>query len=636
LVLQSALILLPVATLSAIALYSLRQDKAAILQDARDRALAIAPDIARRMGARVQEILAGQLELQGVIANGQVESPPDSAAPPAPPDWPDLLTAEQAQLWRAALEAVFQRQDAEAGRKALTQFLRASTAPAARANAEFALLSLDAGRIPPAELARRYVDLARRFPRIVTDSGAPLPAIALLAALRAAGARQAPEGFVPQLARHVHESPSFLSAQLLDEAGKIPGPYASAEVRKIREEWSVQQTIVEALRALLRAPPPAGAALETWVHTSSGRFLALATPTANGWQVTLLPALPLQNAFRQALSGTQPLIPPHTALSVQLAGERWGIGAGMPRQAGLVPLAGATGNLAIRTPRPFTLEIQGDEATLYASYRTRRWQMVALILSAAAASLAGLLSFWRGLERQVRLGEMQSNFVSSVSHELRAPIGAVRLMAESLERDKVPDPARQKEYFRLIAQECRRLSSLVENVLDFSRLDSGRKQYSFQPVDLLPLLRQALDLMQPFADERRIRLALVPPVDGAAALKPCWDGHAIEQSLVNLLDNAIKHSPDEATVKLEVEPIDAGIRLWVADSGAGIPREEQSRIFDLFYRRGSELRRETKGAGIGLSIVKHVVEAHGGRVLVESAVGRGSRFGLELPLAERS
>jgi two-component system phosphate regulon sensor histidine kinase PhoR len=139
--------------------------------------------------------------------------------------------------------------------------------------------------------------------------------------------------------------------------------------------------------------------------------------------------------------------------------------------------------------------------------------------------------------------------------------------------------------------------------------------------------------MAPCAAERQVSLKLAGPEPGAPELEPCWDGQAIEQSLVNLLDNAIKHSPAGAEVNVRIESANGGpVRLWVEDSGPGIPKEEQSRIFDLFYRRGSELRRETQGVGIGLSIVKHVAEAHGGRVLVESAPGSGSRFALELPL----
>ena len=260
------------------------------------------------------------------------------------------------------------------------------------------------------------------------------------------------------------------------------------------------------------------------------------------------------------------------------------------------------------------------------------WLTAGLILSAAAAAMAGLASLWRNSRRQALLSEMKSNFVSSVSHELRAPIAAVRLMAESLDRGKIADEAKQKDYFRLIVQECRRLSALVENVLDFSRIDQGRKQYSFEPTGVVALVRQAVALMEPCAAERQVSLKLAEPPPGAADLRPCWDEHAVEQSLVNLLDNAIKHSPAGTEVRVAIELVEpATVRLWVEDRGEGIPKEEQCRIFDLFYRHGSELRRETQGAGIGLSIVKHVAEAHGGRVFVYSAPGQGSQFVLELP-----
>jgi len=138
-------------------------------------------------------------------------------------------------------------------------------------------------------------------------------------------------------------------------------------------------------------------------------------------------------------------------------------------------------------------------------------------------------------------------------------------------------------------------------------------------------------LMGPGAAERQIGLTLLDPPAEFETLQPAWDAEAVEQSLVNLIDNAVKHSAAGAEVRVEVELLPAAVRVWVIDQGPGIPANEHTKIFDLFYRYGSELRRETEGTGIGLSIVKHVAEAHGGRVLVESAVGQGSRFGLELP-----
>jgi signal transduction histidine kinase len=224
-----------------------------------------------------------------------------------------------------------------------------------------------------------------------------------------------------------------------------------------------------------------------------------------------------------------------------------------------------------------------------------------------------------------------------VSHELRAPIAAVQLMTESLEHGRITGAAKQRDYYHLIVQECRRLSVLVENVLDLSRIDRGSKQYRFEPVDVAALLRRTVALMEPIAREREVDIAMIEPEGDAAVQRPLWDDHAVEQTLVNLLDNAIKHSPAGSCVKAGIEIANAGtIRVWVEDQGEGIPAEAQAEVFELFYRHGrhgTELRRETTGVGIGLSIVKHVAEAHGGRVLVASTVGQGSRFTLELPVS---
>jgi signal transduction histidine kinase len=302
-----------------------------------------------------------------------------------------------------------------------------------------------------------------------------------------------------------------------------------------------------------------------------------------------------------------------------------------------------------------------DPPAFFAIQRRRQWLFSALLLTAAGTCVAACFSARRAFLRQLRLNEMKSNFVSSVSHELRAPIASVRLMAESLEREKVHEPQKQKEYFGFIVQECRRLSSLIENVLDFSRIEQGRKQYDLEPTDLGALVNQTVALMQSYAAEKGVNLVL-----GTSNIQHSTfnielnvDGKAIQQALVNLIDNAIKHSPkgEAVTVGIEVrsakcevrsnQKSDAGnqkpagtalslqpptLNLFVEDHGDGIPPEEHEKIFERFYRRGSELRRETQGVGIGLSIVKHIVEAHGGKVRVRSAVGQGSRFTIELPM----
>jgi signal transduction histidine kinase len=299
-------------------------------------------------------------------------------------------------------------------------------------------------------------------------------------------------------------------------------------------------------------------------------------------------------------------------------------------------------------------------STLYRRQGARTFWFGSLVAVSAAAALIGLLTAWQAFRQQRQLNEMKSNFVSSVSHELRAPIASVRLMAENLEGGKISEPQKQREYFGFIVQECRRLTSLIENVLDFSRIEQGRKQYEFEPTDIAALVQTTVKLMEPNAAEKGVALKLETSnaEHRTSNIEFKMDGRAIQQALVNLIDNAIKHSPKGETVTVGMEarnenvvsdedegrergrekrdkslnPQPSTLNLSVTDNGPGIPPEEHEKIFERFYRRGSELRRETQGVGIGLSIVKHIVEAHGGRVLIESRAGQGSRFTIELPL----
>ncbi len=264
--------------------------------------------------------------------------------------------------------------------------------------------------------------------------------------------------------------------------------------------------------------------------------------------------------------------------------------------------------------------------------RARTFWMACVILASAVAAFAGVISAYRNFQRQLRLSELKSNFVSSVSHELRAPTASILLMAENLDRGKVTEIPRQKEYFSLILQECRRLSSLIEHVLDFSRIESGRKQYEFGDTNLTALVAETLETMRLRAASQGVTLV---PAEHALdrELQATVDGKAIQQALINLVDNAVKHSPKGETVTVGLEQAEDAIEMWVEDHGPGIPESEHEKIFERFYRCGSELRRQTQGVGIGLSIVKHVVEAHGGQVRVRSAEGQGSRFTVRLPLA---
>ncbi|WP_052573227.1 HAMP domain-containing sensor histidine kinase [Haloferula sp. BvORR071] len=298
------------------------------------------------------------------------------------------------------------------------------------------------------------------------------------------------------------------------------------------------------------------------------------------------------------------------------------------------PRSPASPELMAVAPVPFGeglhLEIYlTDPAEVTRSIRLKEAWNLGFVSLASLVSIGGLWLILTTLKRERKLNEMKGQFVASVSHELRAPVASIRLMADALEEGKLA-PETAREFHRLIAREGARLSTLVGNVLDHARIEQGRKVWKMEPTDLSPLVADTLRVMQPLATERKIEL--VSKLDSVEATV---DADAIQQALVNLLDNAIKFSRPCSSVEVELTKSDERriCAIRVKDQGPGVPKEEQDRIFERFYRPGDELRRETQGTGIGLSLVKSIAEAHKGSVTVESEPGKGSSFILQLPLA---
>lgn len=260
----------------------------------------------------------------------------------------------------------------------------------------------------------------------------------------------------------------------------------------------------------------------------------------------------------------------------------------------------------------------------------RRQQHWALGLFGIAIFTCGiaLASIHRTLRRQRQLNEMKSQFVASASHELRAPVASIRLMADALQSQEIA-PEMVTEFHRQIAREGSRLSTLIGNVLDLSRIEQGRKIWKMELSDLAAMAADTIRLMEPLAREKNITLeSELSPVDATA------DAAAIQQALVNLLDNAIKFSPAGTTIITKLATCDDNHnwQLSIHDRGPGIPKVERSRIFERFYRPTDELRRDTQGTGIGLSLVKAAAEAHGGRVMVNTAPGGGNIFRMIVPI----
>ncbi|HXE76520.1 MAG TPA: HAMP domain-containing sensor histidine kinase [Candidatus Xenobia bacterium] len=253
----------------------------------------------------------------------------------------------------------------------------------------------------------------------------------------------------------------------------------------------------------------------------------------------------------------------------------------------------------------------------------------AFILGALSLLMAGgIWLTYHNVTREMALAKLKSDFVSNVSHELRTPLALVRLFAETLEMGRV-NPDKYQEYFRIIRKESERLTALINNILDFSRIEAGKKEYDFRETDMAELVRETLDTYRYQIEDLGFQLE-VQLANDVPRLRV--DREAIARSLLNLVNNAVKYSPKEKYLGVKLWRDNGEVKLEVADRGIGIPRSEQNKVFEKFYRVGDPLVHNTKGSGLGLSLVRHIVQAHGGAVRVESAVGRGSRFTIALPV----
>jgi signal transduction histidine kinase len=253
-----------------------------------------------------------------------------------------------------------------------------------------------------------------------------------------------------------------------------------------------------------------------------------------------------------------------------------------------------------------------------------------LILGCLSLMIVGGLVLTKHIvSKEMALARLKSDFVSNVSHELRTPLALIRLYAETLELGRITTEEKKERYYCIIRKESERLTALINNILDFSRIEAGRKEYEFRNTDIAELVRNTLESyryqieQQGFAFEEKIdtNLPAVPV-----------DREAIARALVNLVNNALKYSTEEKFLGVRLYRENGTIKLEVADHGIGISRRDQSKIFEKFYRAGDPLVHNTKGSGLGLSLVRHITQAHGGDIAVESTLGKGSKFIMSLPV----
>lgn len=233
------------------------------------------------------------------------------------------------------------------------------------------------------------------------------------------------------------------------------------------------------------------------------------------------------------------------------------------------------------------------------------------------------------LNRELKLARLKSDFVGNVSHELKTPLTSIRMFSELLAEGRIEEPQKQKQYLEIINAETARLTRLINNVLDFSRIERGEKKYHFEPCDLAALTREVFNNYAPQLQNNGFQMELQVP-ESAVPIR--CDRDAISQVLLNLFSNAEKYSGEGKEIAVQVKTANGSARVEVRDRGIGVPPGAEEKIFEQFYRAHDALSSGIQGSGLGLTLARQIARAHGGDVICESREGGGTTFTLELPM----
>lgn len=276
----------------------------------------------------------------------------------------------------------------------------------------------------------------------------------------------------------------------------------------------------------------------------------------------------------------------------------------------------------------WTIGLTYAKASGFASMRRLFSLHVTLLVFALGLVVLGTAFTMRFALRQMELVRLKSHFVSNITHELKTPLAAIRLYTETLQQGRFHDRTEGDRFLGIIHKECVRLTQLINNVLDFARIEDGRRRYAFAPAAVGEVVRE---IVEAYAFQLRdkgfeVELDIAPELPEAMV-----DRDALGQAVLNLLDNAVKYSNDDRRIEVRVAVDGGDLRISVLDRGVGIAETEQDKIFAAFYRVEKGLEHSVKGSGLGLAVVKHIAEAHGGHIEVTSRPGAGSEFTLWIP-----
>lgn len=265
-------------------------------------------------------------------------------------------------------------------------------------------------------------------------------------------------------------------------------------------------------------------------------------------------------------------------------------------------------------------------------YNQRRNIYILVVVVVMAVLFFGGFMMIRSTAKELELARLKSEFVSTVSHEFRTPLMSIRYLSEMLDTGRVRGEDKKKIYYGKISNESERLSRLIENMLDFSKIEAGMKKYQFESLAVEDLVRNVAERFKEYHAHKPLTLN-VEIADHLPSINA--DREGISRALFNLLDNAVKYSGKKPDIYLRAWNKGSNLFLEVQDSGSGISLDEQNKVFDKFYRSADSVQKNIEGSGIGLTLVNHIVTAHGGEVLLESEVSKGTKVTLKLSASQK-
>jgi len=261
--------------------------------------------------------------------------------------------------------------------------------------------------------------------------------------------------------------------------------------------------------------------------------------------------------------------------------------------------------------------------------RFRITKIAATYTAAISALLLGLYLMVSNIWNKIKINRMKEDFISSVSHELKTPISAVKMLTETLKRGKVKEPSKVDRYYGMIIKESDRLTRFINKILDFAKIEKGGEVFYFEKANVAELAKTAAGTYKDEAQDRDLKIcANVEKSEMFAEI----DKDAVLQIILNLIDNGYKYSGREKNITVNVKEAGKNVCIEVADKGSGIPKSDIEKIFDKFYRSERDMVKGIKGSGLGLAFVKRVIDAHGGKIAVESEVDKGTKFVILLPV----